>query len=70
MTSRNSRLDRQVLLLETGSSTFVRNLAADQLGDLAKQHPNDIISLISRIYPFLLVKNGKLEYLLPELSEI
>ena len=56
MTSRNSRLDRQVLLLETGSSTFVRNLAADQLGDLAKQHPNDIISLISRIYPFLLSK--------------
>lgn len=56
MTSRNSRLDRQVLLLETGSSTFVRNLAADQLGDLAKQHPNDIISLISRVYPFLLSK--------------
>ncbi|XBW36484.1 hypothetical protein QEN19_002061 [Hanseniaspora menglaensis] len=54
MTSRSSRLDRQVLLLETGSSTFVRNLAADQLGDLAKQHPNDIISLISRVYPFLL----------------
>ncbi|OBA27152.1 hypothetical protein HANVADRAFT_52460 [Hanseniaspora valbyensis NRRL Y-1626] len=59
MTSRSSRLDRQVLLLETGSSTFVRNLAADQLGDLAKQHPNDIISLISRIYPFLL--NSKWE---------
>lgn len=59
MTSRSSRLDRQVLLLETGSSTYVRNLAADQLGDLAKQHPNDIISLISRIYPFLL--NNKWE---------
>ena len=31
-------------------------MAADQLGDIAKQHPEDILSLLSRVYPFLLVK--------------
>lgn len=56
MTSQVSRLDRQVILLETGSTQFVRNMAADQLGELAKQHPEDILSLLSRVYPFLLVK--------------
>lgn len=56
MTSKISRLDRQVILLETGSTQIVRNMAADQLGDLAKQHSEDILSLLSRVYPFLLVK--------------
>lgn len=56
MTSQVSRLDRQVVLLETGSTQVVRNMAADQLGDLAKQHPEDTLSLLSRVYPFLLVK--------------
>lgn len=48
-----SRLDRLVVLLETGSSPFIRNTAADQLADLAKAHPEDIISLLGRVYPFL-----------------
>ncbi|GMM57508.1 DNA-binding ATPase [Maudiozyma humilis] len=56
MTSKVSRLDRQVILLETGSTQIVRNMAADQLGDIAKAHPEDILSLLSRVYPFLLVK--------------
>ena len=56
MTSKVSRLDRQVILLETGSTQIVRNVAADQMGDLAKQHPEDILNLLSRVYPFLLVK--------------
>ena len=56
MTSKISRLDRQVLLLETGSTKVVRNMAADQMGDLAKQHPEDILALLSRVYPFLLSK--------------
>lgn len=51
-----SRLDRQVILLETGSTQVVRNMAADQLGDLAKQHPEDTLSLLSRVYPFLMAK--------------
>lgn len=56
MTSKGSRLDRQVVLLETGSTQVVRNLAADQLGELAKNHPEDILNLLSRVYPFLLNK--------------
>ncbi|AET40904.1 DNA-binding ATPase Ecym_7048 [Eremothecium cymbalariae DBVPG len=54
MTSQVSRLDRQVILLETGSTQVVRNVAADQLGDLAKQHPEEILSLLSRVYPYLM----------------
>ncbi|KAM3162935.1 TATA-binding protein-associated factor MOT1 [Lachancea thermotolerans] len=56
MTAQLSRLDRQVILLETGSTQVVRNMAADQLGDLAKQHPEDTLSLLSRVYPFLMAK--------------
>lgn len=56
MTSQLSRLDRQVILLENGSTQVVRNVAADQLGDLAKQHPEETLSLLSRVYPFLLSK--------------
>lgn len=48
-----SRLDRLVVLLETGSTSFIRNTAADQLSDLAKSHPEDILSLLGRVYPFL-----------------
>lgn len=42
-----------MILLETGSTPFIRNTAADQLSDLAKSHPEDIISLLGRVYPFL-----------------
>ncbi|KAG7660567.1 MOT1 [[Candida] subhashii] len=48
-----SRLDRLVILLETGSTPFIRNTAADQLSDLAKGHPEEIISLLGRVYPYL-----------------
>ncbi|KAF8001682.1 hypothetical protein HF325_004183 [Metschnikowia pulcherrima] len=44
-----SRLDRLVILLETGSTPFIRNTAADQLSDLAKNHPEDIISLLEEV---------------------
>lgn len=48
-----SRLDRLVVLLETGSSVFIRNTAADQLSDLAKGHPEDAINLLGRVFPYL-----------------
>lgn len=48
-----SRLDRLVVLLETGSTPFIRNTAADQLADLAKGHPEETINLLGRIYPYL-----------------
>lgn len=31
-------------------------MAADQLGDLAREHPEDVLPLLSRVCPFLLVK--------------
>lgn len=49
-----SRLDRLVQILDHGSTTFIRNTAADQLADLAKQHSADLLPLLSRVYPFLL----------------
>ena len=48
-----SRLDRLVVLLETGSTVFIRNTAADQLSDLAKGHPEDAINLLGRVFPYL-----------------
>lgn len=48
-----SRLDRLVVLLETGSTPFIRNTAADQLADLAKGHPEEVILLLGRVYPYL-----------------
>ncbi|CAI8510578.1 unnamed protein product [Pichia kudriavzevii] len=51
-----SRLERLVTILETGSTPYVRNTAADQLADLAKQHPHDTLNLLSRVYPFLFHK--------------
>lgn len=48
-----SRLDRLVLLLDTGSSAFVRNTAADQLADVQKSHPEELFNLLGRVFPFL-----------------
>ncbi|ODV79811.1 transcriptional accessory protein [Suhomyces tanzawaensis NRRL Y-17324] len=48
-----SRLERLVILLETGSTPFIRNTAADQLSDLARGHPEEIINLLGRVYPYL-----------------
>lgn len=48
-----SRLERLVILLDTGSTQFIRNTAADQLSDLAKAHPEEILNLLSRVYPYL-----------------
>ncbi|GMM37765.1 hypothetical protein DASC09_050900 [Saccharomycopsis crataegensis] len=48
-----SRLDRLVLLLDTGSSAFIRNTAADQLSDSAKSHPEEILNILARVYPYL-----------------
>ncbi|CAK9438171.1 uncharacterized protein LODBEIA_P24540 [Lodderomyces beijingensis] len=48
-----SRLDRLVVLLETGSTPFIRNTAADQLSDLAKSHREDVLNLLAKVYPFL-----------------
>jgi TATA-binding protein-associated factor len=45
----STRLDRLVLLLDTGSTASVRSAAAKQLGDVQKQHPADLYNLLQRI---------------------
>lgn len=38
-----------VLLLDTGSTTAVRRTAAQQLGEIQKQHPGELYNLLSRV---------------------
>ncbi|KAI4093772.1 MAG: hypothetical protein LQ344_002675 [Seirophora lacunosa] len=52
-----SRLDRLVTLLETGSTQLIRNTAAQQLGDVQKQHPEELFNLLTRVIPFLRFKS-------------
>ena len=42
-----------VTLLETGSTQLIRNTAAQQLGDVQKQHPDELFNLLTRVIPFL-----------------
>ncbi|KAI9316037.1 hypothetical protein BX666DRAFT_283572 [Dichotomocladium elegans] len=44
-----TRLDRLVLLLDTGSTASVRRTAAQQLGEIQKQHPGELYNLLSRV---------------------
>ncbi|KAK4994674.1 TATA-binding protein-associated factor mot1 [Elasticomyces elasticus] len=48
-----SRLDRLVVLLETGSTQLIRNTAAQQLADVQKNHPDELFNLLARIVPYL-----------------
>ena len=40
-------------LLETGSTPLIRNTAAQQLGDVQKQHPDELFNLLARVVPYL-----------------
>ncbi|KAI8096669.1 uncharacterized protein BX664DRAFT_324574 [Halteromyces radiatus] len=44
-----TRLDRLVLLLDTGSTSAIRRTAAQQLGEIQKQHPGELYNLLSRV---------------------
>lgn len=44
-------------LLETGSTQVIRNTAAQQLGDVQKQHPDELFNLLTRVLPFLKSKS-------------
>jgi TATA-binding protein-associated factor len=48
-----TRLDRLVVLLETGSTALVRNTAAQQLADIQRQHPHELYNLLARVAPYL-----------------
>ena len=42
-----------MVLLETGSTALVRNTAAQQLGDIQRQHPHELYNLLARVAPYL-----------------
>ncbi|KAF5188357.1 Tata-binding protein-associated factor btaf1, partial [Thalictrum thalictroides] len=46
--SASSRLHRLLTLLDTGSTQATRFAAANQIGDIAKSHPQDLHSLIKK----------------------
>jgi TATA-binding protein-associated factor len=41
------------VLLETGSTTLVRNTAAKQLANIQRQHPHELYNLLARVAPYL-----------------
>ena len=44
-----SRLDRLLVLLDTGSTAVVRTAAAKQLGDIQQSHPLELQNLLQRV---------------------
>ncbi|KAJ3393095.1 btaf1 RNA polymerase II, B-TFIID transcription factor-associated, 170kDa [Entophlyctis sp. JEL0112] len=52
-----TRLDRLVLLLDTGSTSVVRSTAAQQIGDVQRQHPDELYSLLARVLVHLRSKS-------------
>ena len=44
-----TRLDRLLLLLETGSNPVTRKAAAQQLGEVQRLHPHELNSLLRRV---------------------
>ena len=53
MTTHTFSTNLLIRLLETGSTSLIRNTAAQQLAALQKQHPDELFNLLSRVIPFL-----------------
>lgn len=52
-----SRLDRLVTLLDAGSTHFIRHTAAEQLGRIQAEHPEELFNLLIRVLPYLQSKS-------------
>ncbi|XP_068672856.1 TATA-binding protein-associated factor 172-like [Montipora foliosa] len=48
-----TRLERLLLLLDTGSTAVTRKAAAQQLGEVQKLHPHELQNLLNRVHVFL-----------------
>lgn len=57
MAQQSSRLNRLLTLLDSGSTQATRFTAARQIGDIAKSHPEDLDSLLTKISLYLRSKN-------------
>ncbi|KAL2517391.1 TATA-binding protein-associated factor BTAF1 [Abeliophyllum distichum] len=53
MAQQSSRLHRLLTLLDTGSTQATRFTAARQIGEIAKSHPQDLNSLLSKVSQYL-----------------
>ncbi|XP_022880908.1 TATA-binding protein-associated factor BTAF1 [Olea europaea var. sylvestris] len=53
MAQQSSRLNRLLTLLDTGSTQATRFTAARQIGEIAKSHPQDLNSLLSKVSQYL-----------------
>lgn len=49
------RLDRLLLLLDTGSTPVIRRTAAQQLGEVQKLHPHELNNLLNRVHMKLVI---------------
>lgn len=52
-----TRLDRLLLLLDTGSTPIIRRTAAQQLGEVQKLHPHELQNLLKRVHVYLKSSN-------------
>ena len=52
-----SRLDRLFQLIDTGSTPAIRKAAALQIGEIQKQHPHDLHTLLYRTHVLLRSKS-------------
>jgi len=43
-----TRLDRLLHIIDTGSTPATRKVAADQIGEVQKQHPHELYNLLRR----------------------
>ncbi|KAG7964339.1 hypothetical protein I3843_09G164700 [Carya illinoinensis] len=57
MAQQSSRLQRLLTLLDAGSTQATRFTAARQIGDIAKSHPQDLTSLLKKVFQYLHSKN-------------
>ncbi|KAI0501620.1 hypothetical protein KFK09_016565 [Dendrobium nobile] len=57
MAQHSSLLHRLLTLLDTGSTQVTRFTAARQIGEIAKSHPQDLISLLKKISQYLRSRN-------------
>lgn len=52
-----TRLDRLLLLLDTGSTRAHREMAAEEIGAIVKMHPEDLQQIMCRVHHFLRSKS-------------
>ncbi|ORY40453.1 hypothetical protein BCR33DRAFT_754270 [Rhizoclosmatium globosum] len=53
----STRLDRLVLLLDTGSTSIVRQTAAQQIGEVQRAYPSELYGLLARVLVHLRSKS-------------